>query len=555
MKEDQINQNSAAVEEAGDHELPKGWLPALVEQTLAGIYLIQDGVFRYVNQEFANIFGDDAPADIVGTLRIIDLIAPEDRARVTENIRRRAEGEVSQMRYTFTGQRRDGRRIHVEVHGRAMSFGGKPAVIGLLLDVTERKIAEAAADEKLRALFEHSPLGIALVDPQGKHLECNNAYQRIVGRSDETLRTMDTWSLIPPQFANQVASLRQSLNNVGHHDAIELEYCREDGQPVPVQVSGVRICGSGGQAYVWSIVEDITARKRLEAETAEQLRALTLLNKRLQNAQTQLLQAEKMSAVGQLAAGVAHEINNPVGFVKSNLGTLREYLAQLLRLIGAYEASLVANPDHSLAQRLRDLATEIDYAYIVDDAPQLLQESLDGIERVKRIVADLKDFSRIGEAEWQPADLHQCIDSTLNVAASKLMHKADVLKDYGAVPPIRCMPFQLNQVFLSLLINAAQAIPERGIIRIRSGREGESVWVEIEDSGSGIPADIQGRIFDPFFTTKPVGEGTGLGLAVAYGIVQSHDGEITVQSQEGVGTTFRVKLPIDPGCAHSGPRS
>lgn len=550
MNESQDMRESASAIQPAGFALSGEWLRALVEQTLAGIYVIQEGRFRYVNQEFANIFGYVSPADIIDSLKISDLIAPEDREMVAENVRRRAQGEVPEMRYTFVGLHRDGRRIHIEVHGRAIQFDGKPAVIGLGLDVTERKLAEAASDEKLRALFEHSPLGIALVDKQGRHLECNHAYQRLLGCSDEVLKGTDMWSLVPARFADEVAGMRQAIESAGRYGSIELEYCCHDGQRIPVQTSGVRIAGSGDQHYVWSIVEDITERRRLERERAEQLAAVQALNKRLQEAQTQLLQAEKMSAVGQLAAGVAHEINNPVGFVKSNMGMLQTYLSGLLRLVGAYEIVLGANPpDDPSRQRIRDMETEIDYAFIREDAPTLLQESLDGIERVKRIVADLRDFSRPGEAEWQMADVHQCIDSTLNIVANELKYKADVVKDYGQLPQIRCMPFQLNQVFMNLLINAVQAIPEKGTISIRTGQEGDAVWVEIEDTGIGIAPDIQVRIFDPFFTTKPIGKGTGLGLAVSYGIVQSHHGDIAVRSTEGAGTVFRVMLPINPGSA------
>ncbi len=541
-----MRESESATKPAG-FALSGEWLRALVEQTLAGIYVIQDGRFRYVNQEFARIFGYASPADIIDLLKIAELIAPEDREMVAENVRRRAEGEMPEMRYSFVGLRRDGRRIHIEVHGRAMQFDGKPAVIGLLLDITERKLAEAASDEKLRALFEHSPLGIALVDNEGRHLECNDAYQRLLGCSDEVLKATDMWSLIPARFADKVSGMRQAIESAGRYGAIELEYCRQDRQLIPVQTCAVRIAGSGDQHYVWSIVEDITERKRLEKEKAEQLAALKAINKRLQEAQTQLLQAEKMSAVGQLAAGVAHEINNPVGFVKSNLVMFQTYLSAFLRLIGAYESVLEANPPNAPSrQRIRDVEMEIDYAFVRDDAPTLVRESLDGIERVTRIVSDLRDFSRAGEAEWQMADVHRCIDSTLNIVANELKYKADVVKDYGHLPQIRCMPFQLNQVFMNLLINAAQAIPERGTISIRTGQADDSVWVEIEDTGIGIAPDIRARIFEPFFTTKPIGKGTGLGLAVSYGIVQSHHGDISVRSTEGAGTVFRVMLPIDP---------
>jgi signal transduction histidine kinase len=279
---------------------------------------------------------------------------------------------------------------------------------------------------------------------------------------------------------------------------------------------------------------------------AQRMEELKALNARLEAAHTQLLQAEKMSAVGQLAAGVAHEINNPVGFVNSNLGTLKRYVADLLQLIEAYRLVAGVCPQgHPALSRVNQLGAEVDIDFIRADALQLLDESRDGLERVKRIVADLKDFSRVGESKWQSADVHKCLDSTLNVVSSELKYKADVIKEYGALPDIMCMPFQLNQVFMNLLINAAHAIKEHGTITLRTGHDTETVWIEVEDSGAGIPAENLKRIFEPFFTTKPVGAGTGLGLSVSYGIVQKHQGRIDVRSEPGKGTVFRVILPID----------
>jgi signal transduction histidine kinase len=288
-------------------------------------------------------------------------------------------------------------------------------------------------------------------------------------------------------------------------------------------------------------------RERLESEMTKRIAELKALNVRLEEAQTQLLQAEKMAAVGQLAAGIAHEINNPVGFVNSNLGTLKEYVSGLIQLIDAYR--LVADacpPEHPALLRVNQLCDEIDINFVREDVLSLLGESSEGLERVKHIVADLKDFSRVGESKWQTADVHKCLDSTLNVVSSEIKYKATVVKEYGVLPEIMCMPFQLNQVFMNLLVNAAHAITERGTITLRTGREAETVWIEVEDSGVGIPAENLERIFEPFFTTKPIGTGTGLGLSVSYGIVRKHQGRIEVRSEPGKSTVFRVILPISP---------
>ncbi len=269
------------------------------------------------------------------------------------------------------------------------------------------------------------------------------------------------------------------------------------------------------------------------------------VNKRLEDAQNQLLQSEKMASIGQLAAGVAHEINNPVGYINSNLGTLQKYLCDLFDMLAAYEQAeplLAANPE-TLAN-IRALRDKLDIAFLKEDVSALMSESQEGITRVKKIVQDLKDFSHVDEAEWQWADIHKGIDSTLNIVWNEIKYKAEVIKEYGSLPDVECLPSQLNQVFMNMLVNATHAIEERGTITLRSDVQGEEVWVEFSDTGKGIPAENLNRIFDPFFTTKPVGKGTGLGLSLSYSIVQKHHGRIEVSSEVGKGTNFRVWLPI-----------
>jgi hemerythrin-like metal-binding protein len=268
--------------------------------------------------------------------------------------------------------------------------------------------------------------------------------------------------------------------------------------------------------------------------TVEQAELIELLSK-IEEVQRQLLQSEKMASIGQLAAGVAHEINNPIGFVNSNLGSLERYIADLLRLaeLGAATPAGQAYMD------------EIDYDYLKTDVGDLLRESREGLERVRRIVANLKDFSRVEEVEWQDADLLAGLESTLNVAWHELKFKADIVRELQPLPLVRCVPAQINQVFLNLLVNAAQAIAGRGTITLRSGTAGKHVWLEVEDSGCGMDETTRRRMFEPFFTTKPVGSGTGLGLSLAYDIIiNKHAGRIDVDSHPGQGTTIRLWLPI-----------
>ena len=197
--------------------------------------------------------------------------------------------------------------------------------------------------------------------------------------------------------------------------------------------------------------------------------------------------------------------------------------------------------------QVRALKRALDYDFLVDDLTKLLAESADGVQRVSQIVADLKNFSRSGEADKQWTDIHAGIESTINMVWNTLKYKVKIQREYGELPPVHCVGSQINQVIMNLLVNAEQAIPQQGTITVRTGCSGESIWIEVQDTGCGIPADKLERIFEPFYTTKPVGEGTGLGLSISFGIIQRHHGTITVQSTPGVGSTFHMTLPIDQG--------
>jgi hemerythrin-like metal-binding protein len=287
------------------------------------------------------------------------------------------------------------------------------------------------------------------------------------------------------------------------------------------------------------------ARNQLEMRVEERTQELTAALEKMRTTQGQLLQSEKMAAVGQLAAGVAHEINNPIGFVNSNLGSLKNYVDQLLNVISAYEEmGAQSRPIEERQQRLDQAREQADLDFLRQDVASLLNESVDGLVRVKKIVQDLKDFSHVDQADWQDADLNAGLESTLNVIAHELKDRATVVKHFSPLPLLHCLPSQLNQVFMNLLLNAAQALERQGEITVNTGFSDEVVWVEISDNGKGIPDDIQKRIFEPFFTTKPVGKGTGLGLSIAFDIVQKkHGGRIEVESTVGKGSLFRVVLP------------
>ena len=253
----------------------------------------------------------------------------------------------------------------------------------------------------------------------------------------------------------------------------------------------------------------------------------------IETAQLQLYQAEKMASIGQLAAGVAHEINNPIGFIRSNLSTARGYVERLEQLAPAIRANA------SLAEAWK----RADMDFLIEDFGALLKESIDGADRVARIVADLKGFSNVDHAEVEVVDLNDSLRSVCNVAHAQVSPKAEVIMDLGELPPLHCHAGRLNQVFLSLLLNAAHAMDTRGEIRIRSRHAESELRIEFIDTGHGIAQDVLERIFDPFFTTRDVGQGTGLGLTVSRDVIAAHGGRIEVQSAPGKGSAFTVVLP------------
>jgi len=281
------------------------------------------------------------------------------------------------------------------------------------------------------------------------------------------------------------------------------------------------------------------------------MHVLEMKNKELESAyaelkstQTRILQQEKMASIGQLAAGVAHEINNPMGFISSNLGTLGKYAAKLAGFIRELTEITGQLEGQEQLAAVKEHRRQLKIDYILEDIEPLINESLEGADRVKTIVQNLKTFSRIDEADCKPADINDCIESTLSIVWNELKYNAVVRKDYGELPLTMCHPQQLNQVFMNLLVNAGQAIENHGEIVIKTWSSEGSIYVSISDTGNGIPQDRLTKIFEPFYTTKEVGKGTGLGLSITYEIVKKHNGDITVESQVGKGTTFTIKIPV-----------
>ncbi|MBO9830259.1 sensor histidine kinase [Xanthomonas sp. A2111] len=387
------------------------------------------------------------------------------------------------------------------------------------------------ARESLLALSELLYEGVVLFRADGQLLLTNSAARRHLSGADTGGLAAHLAQWLPGDALSQARSSGRWSGSLPTEQHVVLAhlYFHAD--------------ADGGHYLM--LIQGIEGQQDYEQELQQRHAELRQAYLRLNGAQEKLLQSEKMASIGQLAAGVAHEINNPIGYVHSNLGSLQEYLRSLFTLIEAYERALRAPDPKALIPEIDDIRNRFDIDFISRDLPQLMAESREGIERVTRIVRDLKDFSYSGREEsWKLVDLHSGLESTINIIWNELKYKVTLERHYGNLPLVECLPSELNQVYMNLLLNAGQAIGERGTIVVSTGQDGEEVWIEFKDSGAGIPADLLQRIFDPFFTTKPVGSGTGLGLSISYGIINKHHGRIDVSSVVGEGSTFRIVIPV-----------
>lgn len=454
--------------------------------------------------------------------------------------------------------------------------------VGLLSDSFNRMIDNLkaarlefqASEQRNRTLIDtasKAKIDIAVIQNEGEQRGVfkffNQYIADLAGYTEEELTGKSITDILHPDDLERIWNLyveRPSENEPP--TTYEFWGVKKNRDKIRIEIStGVTIF-DGKNALV-CYVQDITARlnaekklkkysHKLEKMVQERTSELESSISDLENTQSQLLQSEKMASIGQLAAGVAHEINNPVGFVKSNLGTLNEYREDLTKLLALYE-SLEENISKANDIRgdtagqealgeIQKTKEEIDLDFILDDFDKVIDESIEGMARVSKIVADLKNFAHAGEGKLEYTDINQGLQSTLNIVWNELKYKAKVITDFGDIPLVNCYPQRLNQVFMNLLVNAAQAIKDRGEIKIATRAKDNHVIICISDTGSGIPPELMSKIFDPFFTTKEVGKGTGLGLNVAYNIIQGHKGTIEVDSEIGKGTIFTITLQIEP---------
>ncbi len=320
----------------------------------------------------------------------------------------------------------------------------------------------------------------------------------------------------------------------GHEMFMETKLIRHDHTTFPVEMS-LKNIDLAERKYQLAMARDLSARNEMIDQKMDMER--------------QLIQSEKMASVGQLSAGIAHEINNPISFITSNLGVMEEYVQDVSRLLTGYRdfVRMVEIEDDVLCEKhlaLTLLEDEIEGGDLLKDLKDVVSESLEGADRIKNIVQDMKSFAHPGEDKLKATDLNKGLNSTLNIAWNELKYKAEVVKDYGKISQVMCFPQQINQVFMNIIVNAGQAIEKEGVITISTFQRKNMVHISIADNGQGMKTEVTDHIFEPFYTTKEVGKGTGLGLNVAYNIIRKHGGHIHVESKVGKGTIFMISLPV-----------
>lgn len=444
------------------------------------------------------------------------------------------------------------------------------------LSIAER-VSELAQQKRLLAATINSTNDLIFYkDLHGVYLGCNKAFADFVGRPVDKIAGATDHELLNYQTALLFSEQDKRMMRLNRTSINEEWITYPDGRCILIETKRSPLHGGNGAVLgLIGISRDITERKKLEDtlyektlqlehEICERQKAqekefskttmLEELNHTLESRVQQeleksrakdamLLQHDKMASIGMLAAGVAHEINNPVGFMLSNMVTLRRYTTALIDYYRFLDKLLKDNLPLQILETIDVEAARLDIKFILDDMSPLVAESLEGGERVKQIVSDLKDYARSDEDQFQAANLNLLIKSTINVVRNEIKYAAELKLDLGNIPHIYCIPQQINQVITNLLLNAAQAIVSLGVICVRTKYRQGWVVLEIKDTGKGMDNDQLGKIFDPFFTTKPVGKGTGLGLSICYDIIhKKHQGKIEVASKPDVGTTFTVYL-------------
>lgn len=405
---------------------------------------------------------------------------------------------------------RSGNAPHISIPQFSGSKTTEGALSGAKEEEHEKMLEHAVAH--YMTTINAVPALLYVKDSENRYIVANIAFCRAIDKElSEILGKTDS-EILPPEKAENWSKLDKEVMETNREIVNEEKQVIDDGERKWVVTTKIPIRDENGSALgLVSTIQDVTE---------------------IHQSREQLMQSDKLAAIGTLAAGVAHEINNPIGYVNSNLNTMKKYLTRVTKFVGSAK-----DVDK---EELEDINE------IIADFKDAVDESIEGTSRVKKIVADLKSFSRVDRAEMEYTDVNEGINSTLNIVWNELKYKCKVEKEFGELPDLYCIPNQLNQVFMNLLINAGHAIKgDDGLVKIKTWADSKHIYVSIKDNGCGISEKNQKKIFEPFFTTKEVGKGTGLGLSLVFDIIKRHNGSIDVQSEVGVGSEFTITLPIE----------
>ncbi len=410
-----------------------------------------------------------------------------------------------------------------------------------------------AGEEFSQAIFNAAQTGLVVINIKLKQImDVNATTTMILGYEKDELVGALTSDFYPPD----IDAIRTALFRDGFVRSVETTLKHKDGHEIPIILS-ITIINKIEEPIAALSFLDITERKEAEKALLESHKNLEQANQELKTSKDQMVQSEKLASIGQLAAGVAHEINNPVGFVSSNLTTIANYadtMNSLLKLYGALEQVDPADTEQreALLKDIRRIKEDEDLEFILGDLENVLNESMEGVHRVSEIVQNLKSFAREDSTERGLHNINDGIEAMIKMVWNELKYNCEVVRNYGEIPLIQCHPGQINQVIMNILVNASHAMPKGGgTITVGTMVTGDEMEISIADTGMGIPKEVRNRIFDPFFTTKDVGKGTGLGLAISHGIIMDHGGHIQVDSEVGKGTTFRIYLPLNDSPDHN----
>ncbi len=527
----------------------------IIEQSADGIYIMDVESRRIVqaNKSFHQLLG--YTAEEVLELTVYDIIAASVQS-IDERITR-----IAHLREIVTGERlykqKTGGIIPVRISVNPITFNGRSALCTMMNDITVQKRREEelrTSEERFRLISENVADCIISFTTTGDCLYASPSLIKL-GYDASLLQGEHIFTKVHPEDLARVKEEIEAVQWSMAHRPTEFRFRRQDGSWVTVEATISLLIDDAG-SKILMVMRDITERKQNEAELHRVLDSVKRKNEeiertvqRLKQMQSGLVQSEKLASIGQLTAGIAHEINNPLAFVSSNLNRFAEYYQEIRTHLRAWQDfGAIAREQAGLRPALDVLEEEgvrLDLDFIDRDFTELMKHTIEGSSRIKRIVDQLRGFSHMATNDFTMADINQTLDETLTLVWNEIKYKTTIHKEYGSLPEIPCSIGEIKQVFVNLLVNAAHAIPEKGEITLRTVLASGAIRVMITDTGMGMTQDTIKRIFDPFYTTKPVGKGTGLGLWIVTTIMEKHHGAISVESEVGVGTTFTLTLPLE----------